>query len=60
MDPKNQIRIGEALGAFQSGQTPKVEKLLKDVLQNEPSNIAVLAILGLIKASQGLDAEAAD
>ena len=39
---------------------PKAEKLLKDVLQNEPSNIAALEILGLIKASQGLHAEAAN
>ena len=53
MDPKNQIRIGEAVGAFQSGKIPKAEKLLKDVLQSEPSNIAALEILGLIKASQG-------
>ena len=60
MDPKNQIRIGEAVGAFQSGQIPKAEKLLKDVLQSEPSNIAALEILGLIKASQGLHTEAAN
>lgn len=60
MDPKNQIRIGEAVGAFQSGQIPKAEKLLKDVLQSEPSNVAALEILGLIKASQGLHAEAAN
>lgn len=60
MNPKNQMRIGEAVGALQGGQAPKAEKLLKDVLQNEPSNIAALEILGLVKASQGLHAEAAN
>jgi len=60
MDPKNQMRIREAVGALQTGQLPKAEKFLKEVLQNEPSNIAALEILGLVKASQGLHAEAAN
>ena len=59
MNPKNQMLIGEAVGAIQSGQFPKAEKLLKEVLESEPHNIAALEISGLVNAAQGKHAEAA-
>ncbi|MBU3605939.1 tetratricopeptide repeat protein [Polynucleobacter sp. MWH-Creno-3A4] len=59
MNPKNQMRIGEAVGVIQSGQFSKAENLLKEVLQSEPLNIAALEISGLVNAAQGKHAEAA-
>jgi len=58
MSQKNQIRIAEAVDAIQSRNFLKAEKILKNVLQQEPVNIRALEILGLVFASQGSHSEA--
>lgn len=50
--------LGQAIGAFQSGNTQSAETILKRLLQVDSKNIPALHILGLIRASQDNHVEA--
>jgi predicted O-linked N-acetylglucosamine transferase (SPINDLY family) len=58
MNPQFQIMLGQAIEAFQSGNTQSAEIILKRLLQVDSKNIPALHILGLIRASQDNHAEA--
>ena len=58
MNPQFQSMLGQAIEAFQSGNTQSAEIILKRLLQVDSKNIPALHILGLIRASQDNHAEA--
>lgn len=59
MNPQFQSMLGQAIEAFQSGNTQSAEIILKRLLQVDSKNIPALHILGLIRASQDNHLEAA-
>lgn len=58
MNPQFQVMLGQAIEAFQSGNTQSAEVILKRLLQVDSRNIPALHILGLIRASQDNHLEA--
>ena len=58
MNPQFQVMLGQAIEAFQSGNTQSAEVILKRLLQVDSRNIPALYILGLIRASQDNHLEA--
>lgn len=52
--------VGQALQHLQTGNAPKAEAILSKVIQSYPRYFPALHILGLIKASLGKHAEAAN
>ena len=58
MNPQFQSMLGQAIEAFQSGNTQSAEIILKRLLQVDSKNIPALHILGLIRASQDNHLEA--
>ena len=58
MNSQFQLMLGQAIEAFQSGNTQSAEIILKRLLQVDSKNIPALHILGLIRASQDNHLEA--
>jgi len=58
MNQQFQLMLGQAIEAFQSGNTQSAEIILKRLLQVDSKNIPALHILGLIRASQDNHLEA--
>ena len=58
MNPQFQAMLGQAIEAFQSGNTQSAEVILKRLLQVDSKNVPALHILGLIRASQDNHLEA--
>ncbi len=58
MNSQFQLMLGQAIEAFQNGNTQSAETILKRLLQVDSKNIPALHILGLIRASQDNHIEA--
>ena len=58
MNSQFQLMLGQAIEAFQSGNTQSAEIILKRLLQVDSKNMPALYILGLIRASQNNHTEA--
>ncbi len=52
MNSQFQLMLGQAIEAFQSGNTQSAEVILNRLLQVDSKNVPALHILGLIRASQ--------
>jgi len=60
MNPELQLRLQQAIQAFQGGNFDSADLILKKILQVDSENLPALHVLGLIKASQSKYKEAAD
>jgi len=60
MNPQLQIKLQQAIEAFQKGNFDRADSILNSVLNVDTQNLPALHILGLIKASQAKYKEAAD
>ena len=58
MNSQFQLMLGQAIEAFQNGNMPGAESILKRLLQVDSKNIPALHVLGLIRASQDNHVEA--
>ena len=58
MNSQYQLMLGQAIEAFQSGNTQSAEIILKRLLQVDAKNVPALHVFGLIRASQNNHIEA--
>jgi len=60
MNPELQIKLQQAIEAFQKGNFANADSILNSILNVDTQNLPALHILGLIKASQAKYKEAAE